>query len=316
MTSSSSSSSSSSGYIPPPQFRQRIEQKPQIRRYISYNNLNEIPSSSPLKPKPSYLRPVQTTATSTENLLIIPSQNHLSNIIKKTNLLSSNGASASLIDLSSIDKLSSKRPHYRFIPPSNHNHILKEEPEIEQQQQQQFQLKSISSDQKIFQNQIKSSHQIVKPTVIIPSIPKSAPINRLIETNIHHQNENSAFKPHRSSKTAISSQIKRTESIQKPNMNVGITNSHLRQQQSMPQFHQSMLNLSSPEPIRKTRYEPRISYPQKQVYPSSSSSRTIIPEESLPKWALPANNHNINNNNLHNTYPYSSFISPNTGKFY
>lgn len=234
--------------------------------------------------------------------------------MRKTNLLSSNGASASLIDLSSIDKLSSKRPHYRFIPPSNDNYTLKEEAEVEQQ----FQLKTISSDQKIFNNQIKSSHKIVKPTVIIPSTPKSAPINRLIETNIHHQNENSAFKPHRSSKTAVS-QIKRTESIQKSNVNMGITNPHnqlsnfhhQQQQQLHLQSHQSMLNLSSIEPIKKTRYEPRISYPPRQVYPSA---RPVIPENPpISKWTSPANNPS-NINSLHHTYPYSSYIPLYTGK--
>ena len=96
---------------------------------------------------------VQTSATSTEDLTKVPSwkklspQARLSALLDKTNhqaspsSLSSNGTSASLIDLTSIDKLptniavppTAARPRFRFVPSSDQNSVLKEEPELEQQ---------------------------------------------------------------------------------------------------------------------------------------------------------------------------------------
>lgn len=124
-----------------------------VRRYTSENNLNVMnPSSNPsLQERSSRAPPVQTTATSTEDLTTIPSwkklspQARLSALLDKTNhlvaspSLNQNGTSASLIDLSSIDKLPSNqpvqtpsRPRFRFVPSSDQDSILKEEPEFEQ----------------------------------------------------------------------------------------------------------------------------------------------------------------------------------------
>ncbi|CAF0979414.1 unnamed protein product [Adineta steineri] len=264
-----------------------------VRRYTSENNLNHI--GTPLKPstalqKASRPEPLQTTTASTEDLSTVPSsrtnfssQAHLPTLADKIN-----GASASLIDLTAIDKIS--RPRFRFIPPSSTNNILKEESETEQQQQQQrgnpkldqFQPKPTPS------NQLKHSHKIFKPTVIIPPKPKSAPITRLTETNIHHQNNNSAFKPPRSSKNptssklqqaaASSSNLKRTDAVHKSNVHVGLTNSNnqlinndflFRQQQIIPNFHQSMLNLSS-SGIQETRNTNM--FGQRIIYQPSSSN--------------------------------------------
>ncbi len=225
-------------------------------------------------------------------------------------------ASASLIDLSSIDKLSS-RPRFRFVPPSNENHILKEEPEIEQK----FHIKTISSNQTSFNNQTKPSHKIVKPIVMIPTVPKSAPISRLTETNIHHQNNNSAFKPHRSSKTQ---QTKRTES----NVHVGMTNPNnsllLHHQQSISQYHQSMLNLSSPELINTNPLGSRTSYQSNKIN-GYYSARPVIIGNPVSKWIQSVNHTNNLNGLVHpgdnrsqqqqQTYPYGSQMSTSTGKF-
>jgi len=136
-----------------------------VRRYTSENNLNEISSSSSssskMHPIQKLARPpaLQTIATSTEDLTNIPSwkklspQARLSALLDKTNhstglLLTANGTSASLIDLTSIDKIttnkqvqpppSSSRPRFRFVPPSDKNSVLKEEPELEQQINQTY----------------------------------------------------------------------------------------------------------------------------------------------------------------------------------
>ena len=124
-----------------------------VRRYTSEDNLNNINSSSKsnLQQNIHHPLPVQTTATSTENLTNIPSwkklspQARLSALLDKTSHSSSlaqNSTSASLIDLTSIDKMlptkqmqpaPSSRPRFRFVPSSDKNSVLKEEPELEQQ---------------------------------------------------------------------------------------------------------------------------------------------------------------------------------------
>ncbi|CAF2982850.1 unnamed protein product [Rotaria sp. Silwood2] len=244
-----------------------------VHRHTSENNLNQINSSpTPITiQKASRSHLLQTTATSTEDLLIKPSSKNfqsnerLSALIDKTNHLRSNNTSASLIDLTSIDKLSS-RPRFRFVPPSNQNLTLKDEHNIEQQTNQnydQYHLKTIPQERTSLNNQNKCSHKIVKPVVIIPSTPKSVLIAHLTETNIHHENGKSAFKPHRSSKNDISSKVeptsptsnkKRLESIHPSNLHVGITNSNnqtsdtnllIRQKQTISQVHQSVPNLSA-----------------------------------------------------------------------
>lgn len=193
-----------------------------------------------------------------------PVNDRLSVLIDRTNHLVSNNISASLIDLTAIDKVSS-RPRFRFVPPSNENLTLTEEQNNKPQSNQnieQYHLKTIKHEQTSLSSQNKYSHNIVKPTVIIPSTPKSAPINQLTESAIHYENGKSAFKPHRSSKIDHSSKDqhpplspsrKRTDPINKPSMNVGIAsqsnqlldpNVVLRQKHSMPQFHQSIPNLS------------------------------------------------------------------------
>jgi hypothetical protein len=320
---STSSSSSSSQNIPrhPNNIRYRLEPTKSnapthnVRRYTSENNLDQIASSSKptAAPKPHLPPRMQTTATSTEDLSTNPSwknlspQARLSALLGKTNHLTSNGASASLIDLTSIDKLSS-RPRFRFVPPTDHNPTLKEESEIEQQSNaskyDQCHLQTILSNRTSFDNnQNKYSHNIVKPIVIIPSMPQSAPITRLKETNIHHQNGNSAFKPLLSSKknglskdqqTPPVSNIKRTESVHKMGVHVGITNPNnsasesgllLRQQQSVPQFHQSMLNLSSvgiPETVNTNQGPAGMFGPRPSIQPTSSqyTKRPLYPTQS------------------------------------
>jgi hypothetical protein len=165
-----------------------------------------------------------------------------------------------------------------------------------------------------FNNQIKPSHKIVKPTVIIPSVPKSAPITRLTETHIHHQNGNSAFKPHRSSRNGVSSkiqQIKRTESINKSNKQLS-DNDVL--------FHRSLLNLSSSEPKNPTRFEPRTSYQSNK----SNGSHPIIQKDSISKWIQQVNNtssinglvYSGDNRSQQQTYPHGPYISKSTGKLH
>jgi hypothetical protein len=132
-----------------------------VRRYTSENNLNAIhaPSKPALPEKSSRPPMAHSNTTSTEDLTKIPSwkklspQARLSALLDKTNhppssssssSLAANGTSASLIDLSSIDKIPinqqvqpTSRPRFRFVPPSDKNSVLKEEPEPEQQQQHQ-----------------------------------------------------------------------------------------------------------------------------------------------------------------------------------
>ncbi|CAF1105456.1 unnamed protein product [Rotaria sordida] len=250
-----------------------------VRRHTSETNLNQI--NSLIKPitreKISRQQILQTTATSTDDLLIksssknVPRHERLSVLIDKTNYLTANNTSASLIDLTSIDKLSS-RPRFRFVPPSNQNLTFKDEHNIEQQTNQnydQYHLKTIPQEQILFNNQNKSSHKIVKPIVIIPSTPKSAPINHLTETNIHHEHGKSAFKPHRSNKNDIISKIqstspilnkKRIESIHQSNLHVGITNpnnqisdinlSNRQKQSTSNNHHLSSKNI--PEKVNRT----------------------------------------------------------------
>ena len=216
--SSSSSSSVSSHRKPPPapisssKIRQSFLPPSQVRRFTSENNLNQIPPSSATKRKLSQSKTLQTIATSTEDLTKISA--------RRVQQLSSNGASASLIDLSSIDQ-SSTRPRFRFVPQINSNHTLKEEPETEQP----FHIKVIPSNDKLIRLSSKPPVTIVKPTVIIPTAPKTIPFNRPTESHIHHPHHGpSAFKP---------------------------TNSN-KKQQPIPHFHQSMLNLSTPDaPIDK-----------------------------------------------------------------
>lgn len=271
-----------------------------LRRYTSENSLNHITTSVSTTTKSSYTRPLRTTATSTEDLTTVPSE-----WTKKLNALSTNMVSASLIDLSSIDKTSS-RPRFRFVPPSsNSTETLKEEPELEHE----YHLKIISAHPPTM-TMSKPSHPIVKPIVIIPAVVKSAPINRLTETNIHHQNGNSAFKPHRASKTGVSAKIhqtKRAESTQK--LHVQTTKTHmdnhplLRHQQSMPQTHQSMLNLTSfksngyppPAPARAMLFDDPVLRRIQQVN-NSSSIHGLVHSENRP----PQTNH-----------PYGSYLSAN-----
>lgn len=272
-----------------------------LRRYTSENSLNHIITSVSTSTKPSsHSRPLRTTATSTEDLTVIPSE-----WTRKLNAISSNMVSASLIDLTSIDKTSS-RPRFRFVPPSNSTETLKEEPELEQE----YHLKTISTHPPTM---TKPSHPIVKPIVIIPAVVKSAPINRLTETNIHHQNGNSAFKPHRASKTGVSAKIqqnKRAESTQKPHVQTNKTppEQHplLRHQQSMPQTHQSMLNLTS-----QTSYK-------SNGYPPPAPARAMLFDDPVLRRIQQVNNsssiHGLvhsENRSPQSNYPHGSYLSAN-----
>ena len=341
------SSLSSSSFQYPNKTHQQFDQNSSpIRRFTSDDNLNQISTNIQ---KPSH----PTRITSTENLSTIPTwKNHLSSFIDKTA-----GASASLIDLSSIDKLSSQ-PRFRFVPSSSQNHILKEESEKEQQinsTYDQFHMKTIPSDRTSFSNQTKPSHQIVKPTVIIPSIPKSAPMNRLIETNIYHQNGNSAFKPHRSNKIHMPaktqqslpvSNLKRTDFINKPNAYPGLKNSN----NTNFSYGQSLMDLSSigiPQTTQtnvigsRTSYQPipsanYIKPPSKlnghhQYQPPPPPVR-VIPEDSIKRWIQQVNNSSSisglvhpsyyrpltngdGNRSQQQAYPSGSYLSPTSGTF-
>ncbi|UJR08936.1 hypothetical protein I4U23_013188 [Adineta vaga] len=285
-----------------------------VRRYTSENNLNQL--SPVLKPKrlsqkPSLPEHNRESAVSTDDLSTVPTWKNFSRHTRLSALTDkTSGTSASLIDLTSLDKISASRPRYRFIPPTTTDLVLKEEPEIEQQQRSKtksdpFYLKPTSS------NQVKHAHKIIKPTVIIPAKPKSAPVARLTETNIQHQQNNSAFKPLRSNKNGSSAKIhptpinhsKRTEPHHKPNVHIGITNSsnhlvnnneflhnhhhHNRHRQNAPQFHQSMLNLSSagiPDTRNSKMFESRVLY-------QPAASNFIRSPNYLPKSSKPSNRH-------------------------
>lgn len=297
-----------------------------VRRYTSENNLNEINTSSKVVVLPQKLVrpiPLQTIATSTEDLTSIPAwkklspQARLSALLDKTNhpsavsSLAVNGTSASLIDLTSIDKIPTNkqhiqqppvaRPRFRFVPPSDKNSVLKEEPELEQQSGQNydhFDHKPLSPNRVIPTSKSTCCSSVgfifhfsvvdgpTKPAVIHPPPTRSTNFTQP-ENNFHYQNGTSAFKPPPSHptnhvKSPISPtnnvqrpnfpsqnhlpsngngvsykttqpppvpNIKRTESTYKPGVHVGITNPNglLARQHpnSAPQFHQSMLNLSS-----------------------------------------------------------------------
>ncbi|CAF2102119.1 unnamed protein product [Rotaria magnacalcarata] len=250
------------------------DQANNVRRHTSENNLNQIASSTKPVSTEKTFRPqlLQTTATSTEDLLTVSSSRNFqaydrfSVLMDKTNYLAVNNTSASLIDLTAIDKLSS-RPRFRFVPPSNQNLNSKEE-YIKQQQQsnqnfEQYHLKTIPIERSSLQNQNKYSHKIVKPTVVVPSMQKSVPINHLAESSIHHDNRKSAFKPHRSSKIDVSSKVqypsplsaskRRPDLLHQSTMHIGMTNPTnqivdsrvpMHQKQKVPQFHQSIPNLT------------------------------------------------------------------------
>ncbi|CAF3529157.1 unnamed protein product [Rotaria sp. Silwood1] len=322
-----------------------------VRHHTSENNLNQISSStkSITKEKISHPQHLQTIATSTEDLLIKPlsknvqSHQRLSLLIDKTNYLTSNNISASLIDLTSIDKLSS-RPRFRFVPPSNENQRLLSEHNIEQQTNQnydQYRLKTIPQEHILLNNQNKCSHKIVKPIVIIPSIPKSVPITHLTETNIHYENGKSAFKPPRSSKIDISSKIEPTspslnknhlESIHQSNLHVGITNPNNqisdinlpnRQKKFIPQHHQSIPNLSSKgisEKVNTTIFPSHTSdqstssnFMKSQPYASQSNKLngyhpyqlSASSNDTIPKWIQQGNNSSSFNGLTHSSYNQS-----------
>ncbi|CAF2092420.1 unnamed protein product [Rotaria magnacalcarata] len=379
-----------------------------VRRYTSENNLNEMsPSSKPLlQPKVPRLVSVQTTATatSTEDLSNIPSwkklspQARLSALLDKTNhtsSLSSNGTSASLIDLTSIDKLSTNkqfqpaptaRPRFRFVPSSDQNSVLKEEPEPEQQSTQSnisydnYNIKSLSPNRTSINNHNNQQQQIsdakqpnnlIKPSVIHPSQMSRSTVFTQSDINIHHQNGNSAFKPHISQQTKLmkssiqlsSNQIngnnfqhpiaatqniihplgitnsngmiyktqqpppvpniKRTESVYKPGVHVGITNPSgpssanglitRQHQQTVPQFHQSMLNLSSIGASETTNLnqQPMDMFGSRVSLHSSSSNFMKHPAYAQQQQQQPNktnghpqyNNNNQNNHNHHHHPP-------------
>ncbi|CAF0767556.1 unnamed protein product [Adineta ricciae] len=291
---------------------------PHVRRYTSENNLNQL--SPPLKPKKLPQKtllpePIRITAVSTDDLSTIPSWKNFSRHTRLSALTDkTNATSASLIDLTSIDKVSASRPRYRFIPPTATDLVLREELEVEQHHQPS---RSKTKSDPFFlklnpSNQPKHAHKIIKPAVIIPSKPKSAPVTRLTETNIRHQTDHSAFKPLRPNKNGSSAKVhptpanhaKRTEGNKKSNVNVGLTNSsnHLsnsellyQHRHNIPQFHQSMLNLSSagvPDTRSSNLYRSRVLYqppsanfyrsPQHVAKSSKSSNRQHQYPTSLP----------------------------------
>ena len=342
-----------------------------VRRYTSENNLNEIncPSKVVLQQKISRPTPLQTIATSTEDLTTIPSwkklspQARLSALLDKTNhpaaaILSANGTSASLIDLTSIDKIPtskqiqpppSSRPRFRFVPPSDKNSVLKEEPELEQQSNLIYDnidaVKPTSPNRTILPSKIFFVHpsnsfdflldNLIKPTVIHPirSTPFTQP-----EISLNHQNGMSAFKPpilhqnnqlksptsptNNSQRPLIPPQnhlhtngngilykntqpppvpnIKRTESVHKPGVHVGITNPNgllIRQhQQTVPQFHQSMLNLSTIEPTEPIK----VTQPAIGMF----GSRVSLQSTSANYMKHPAYTPQSNKTNGHHQYSH------------
>ena len=257
---------------------------PYVRRYTSENNLNQLHVLS----KPAMLQKsqrhslLQSTATSTDDLR---QRAAVKNSSSQTNLSSSMGISASLIDLSTINQVSA-RPLFRFVPPSTN---------------------------------------IVKPTVItptaIPSFPSSAPIGRFVENGFHHENGISAFKPLVSTRTHLPPPppppaVVKTEFLYPPAaVHVGLTNQSsargplLRQSQiAKPYYHQSMFELPSsgtpaaavvpngvhshvsrlsvqsnsnhPHYIRQPNHPPRPT----RYYPPSSRSPPSLLTEPVTKW--------------------------------
>jgi hypothetical protein len=163
-----------------------------VRRYTSENNLNVLNATSKpiLQDKSINTVPIQNTAISTDDLTKVPSwkklspQARLSALLDKTNhssssvatSLISNGTSASLIDLSSIDKLPpnqlsqpTARPRFRFVPSTDNNSILKEEPELEQQTTVLHQPYDNFDIQSRATNRTSISTQSQQPPVPIPT---------------------------------------------------------------------------------------------------------------------------------------------------
>jgi hypothetical protein len=177
---------------------------------------------------------------------------------------------------------------------------------------------------------------LIKPTVIHPT---RSTLFTQPEINLyHHQNGTSAFKPpilhqinHVKSPTSptnnlqrpiIPSQnflhtngngilyknsqpppvpnIKRTESVHKPGVHVGITNPNgllIRQhQQSVPQFHQSMLNLSTIESTETTN--------QTQSAIGMFGSRVSLQSTSANFMKHPAYTPQSNKTNGHHQYSH------------
>ena len=254
-----------------------VTRVPYVRRYTSENNLNQLHVLS----KPAMLQKshrnslLQTTATSTEDL---PQRSSMKNSSSQTNLSSSMGISASLIDLSTINQVTA-RPLFRFVPPS------------------------------------KYPTTIVKPTVItptaIPSLSPSAPISRFTENNFHHENGVSAFKPLVSSKTHPPVKLepanhKRTELLHPSSaVHVGLSNQStapaplLRQAQTAkPYYHQSMFDLPSNDThshVSRLSIEPNSNHPHyvrqtnppprpTRYYPPSSRSPPSLLTEPVTKW--------------------------------
>ena len=283
---------------------------PYVRHYTSESNLNHIHLSPALPSKNSKLHEKyhrSSTAVSTDDLAApkqqqFSSQANRSSLLDGRHALASTGTSSSLIDLTAISKLPS-RPLFRFVPSSNRNPQIQEEPEIEAKQNQ-FQMKVIPSNPTPTQP-MKYSHPIVKPIVIIPSAatspPVTAPLSRLTETNLHHQNGNSAFKP---PVVSSKSHSKPMESIEKAGVYVGLTNPSAsnsvfyRQQPIKPQYHQSMMDLSSiPTSDSRLSFQPSSSnltrHPQYVLQPNEMTrpyryqppSAPVSARSPPPKWA-------------------------------
>ncbi|CAF3727220.1 unnamed protein product [Adineta steineri] len=203
-----------------------------VRRYTSENNLNDISSSSkqPLHQKNQRPPAVQTTATSTEDLTNIPAWKKLSpqahGVIKPSAIHPSQITRSTLFTQPDLT-----------IYNQNGNSAFK--PHVSQQ---------------------PSSHG--KSPTLSPSNQSSG--NTLLRPNAPTQNQNSNHSSgatngnnslNKSQQPPPVPNIKRTESAHKPGVHVGITNPNgstcgnpllrQRQQTTVPQFHQSMLNLSS-----------------------------------------------------------------------
>ena len=312
---------------------------PHVRHYTSESNLNHIHLSPALPSKNAKLREKYhrvSAAVSTDNLAArtqFSSQAHRSSLLDGRHALASTGTSSSLIDLTAISKLPS-RPLFRFVPSSNHNPQIKEEPEIEGQQNQ-FHMKVIPSNPTP-SHPMKYSHPIVKPIVIIPTAvtgpPATAPHPRLTETNLHHQTGHSAFRPPLvSNKSHLTAHTKPMGSIEHAGVYVGLTNPSAsnsvlyRQQPSKPQYHQSMMDLSSiPTSESRLSFQPtsgnRMRHPQYVLQPNevnrpyryhppsapvSARSPPKIPGEPMTKW---------NQHGRQPVHPFGSYLSNGSSK--
>jgi hypothetical protein len=257
-----------------------------MRRHTSENNLNQFDVlSDQIKQKKSSRSLLQKTmATSTDDLshrlaskTNFTSQSHLSTVDNRILSSTSIGASASLIDLTAIGQVPTKRPLFRFVPSGSN--IDEIEPKTNSEQSH-MKIHSWNSSNHT-ENTMTHALNIVKPKVIMPVVNpfviQSTPINRYSENQFYHENERSAFKPLASHRTSLSTgnesttdMITRQRSepvgMRLSGIHVGLTNPHavtgpVQYRQTKAQHHRSMFDLSLSDNIATSIEKPaRASY--------------------------------------------------------